>query len=65
MVGTGETVTITLHGKAVAVLSPVGLEKAAFLPKAAFLANFYQADSALRDELRELDQSSDELGPIE
>ncbi len=65
LVANGETLTVTRHGTAVAVLSPAAPRKAAFLPKAAFLANFAQADPALRGELRELDQDSAELGPIE
>jgi prevent-host-death family protein len=54
-VNTGESITITVDGRAVAVLEPVG-RRSRWMPREQFvrsvLAN--QADAALLGELREL-----------
>jgi prevent-host-death family protein len=51
----GEDVTITVDGRPVAVLSPIG-SRARWLPRQEFVRRFAnrQADSALTRDLREL-----------
>lgn len=62
-VSAGEAITITVGGRAVAVLEPVGM-KPRWLPRDEFVRRIaeHQADPALRTELRELaPDTTDEL----
>lgn len=63
-VSEGEPMTITVHGEAIAELRPVRAVRRRSVPAVKFLARLRQADPGLRDELREMDQSAAELGPI-
>lgn len=49
----GEDVTITVDGRPVAVLRPIGTRQR-WVPKAEFVARLRQADPALAADLREL-----------
>lgn len=57
----GKRLTITRRGEPVAVLSPATNDRPQYLTKAQFLSGLVQADPALRQELADLDQSTEEL----
>ena len=62
-VQTGETVTITVNGRAVAVLQPVR-ERTRWIGRKQFVGRLVQADAALASELADLaPDTTDDLGP--
>lgn len=64
-VAQGGSVTITVHGTAVAEIRPVGPTRREALPRGVFLARLRQADPGLRDDLRMLaGDTTDDLGPL-
>lgn len=65
-VGAGESVTITVDGRAVAVLEPIA-RRPQWLPRDEFVRRFVprQADPALAAELRSLaSDTTDDLRPL-
>lgn len=63
----GEDITITVKGRAVAVLSPVHARRRRWLPGTEFVARMRraQADPGLRDDLAAIaGDTTDDLGPI-
>ncbi|MGH3560180.1 MAG: type II toxin-antitoxin system Phd/YefM family antitoxin [Mycobacterium sp.] len=63
----GENITITVNGRAVAVLTAVRPERRRWLTKTEFVARLRhaQADPGLRDDLAALaGDTTDDLGPI-
>ncbi len=64
-VAEGETITITVDGRPVAVLEPLG-RRPRWLPREEFVrVALHQADPALRRELRELaPDMTDDLGSL-
>ncbi len=62
----GEPVEITVRGEVVAELHPPRPRRRRWIPKRELLDLLEggQADPALRDLLRELDQSTDDLAPL-
>ncbi|OBG19451.1 prevent-host-death family protein [Mycolicibacterium celeriflavum] len=63
----GEEVTITVNGRAVAVIAAVEPRRRRWVSKAEFVKRLEtsQADSGLRDDLAELaGESTDELGEL-
>jgi len=64
----GEDVTITVHGRPVARLVPLGVRHRRPIPWDEFMARLerYSADPGLRDDLVELaGDTTDDLGPIQ
>lgn len=63
----GEDITITVKGRAVAVLTPVRPQRRRWLTKAEFVARLRRApaDPGLRDDLAILaGDTTDDLGPV-
>ena len=65
-VAAGERVEVTVHGETVAEIGPPAARKSAFLSRSRLLEVLRTdaADAGLREDLRSLDASTDELGPI-
>jgi prevent-host-death family protein len=63
----GEFVEITVNGRPVAELGPLGAHRSHWTSSARLLQRWpdIQADAALRDDLRTLSGDTDELGPLE
>lgn len=60
-VQSGEDITITVNGVPAAVLSPIrATHKRRFIPKEEFFRNARFADRGLLDDLRRLDDETDE-----
>jgi prevent-host-death family protein len=61
----GESITITVDGRAVATLAPVG-RRPRWMPKAELLSliGSHQADSGLRDDLRRLAPDTTDDSPL-
>lgn len=65
-VADGGAVTVTVHGRAVAVLSSIDDSRPTFVSREQFLAGFHRADPGLADDLRELaGETTDDLGPVQ
>ena len=63
-VETGEAVTITVNGRAVAILHPVR-ERARWIGRSQFVRKLVQADAALTSELADLaPDTTDDLEPV-
>ncbi len=62
----GDDVTITVRGRPVARLVPIQRTRRRWLPKAELVrrVRIAQADPQLRADLKRLDDSTDDLGPI-
>lgn len=63
----GESVEITVNGKAVAELGPLRARRSHWTSSAQLVERLIrtQSDPALRDELHALSGGDDELGPVE
>ena len=63
----GETITITVDGRPVALLAPVD-HRRRWIPREEFIGLFrgHQADPGLKDDLKELlgDETTDDMRPL-